>query len=872
MPPSIPLRTAFPFLKIPGSHLVSQVDGFLKSLALITAWITLAPAAAYSGVRYTGSSNFINYGTSKISYIGNSSPGTATLDDGTAVNDQGSYFQLGSLSTGSGTISISGAGSQWSFDGTTYSNYIGDAGIGFVDLSDYGKLISASSVHLAYSATGSGTLQVQTHAEFTSLDLVIGRAGNGAMDILSGGKVTTNRNATLSVYQGSKNASVQVSGAGSEWNGNGTLTLNTNSTLVIKDGGKATFTGEIKNQASLNGTTTVSVTGANSLLSTADKFTTSATDVITLAGGGKLRAASLRFYGTTLKIGTGSGVAPGTLDAASIEGLSTDRSTLEFNHNASDYAFARDNGSGIDLFYNLAVNILSGTTTLSGNSTYGGGTTISSGAKLILADSNGNGLSMSTSGSGYGNVTVNEGGTLQIGNGGITGTLWSNATIANSGTVIYDRSDLYYLVADLAGAGDLIVQGTGTLFLNGNKTYTGDTFLKSGVLQSTSTGALGDGGLISFEGGALAYSFIAAPDLSARFSQAAGQQYNLVLNGGGMTLGAALTSAGGSLSLTGGSFTLSAINTIDGGVTINGANVTVAAGASLAGSASSLTMDSGTLRLENTSQTIGALSGSGSSASIQFYNLTIWHTLTTNTDSDSSFAGQMTGPGHFVKAGNGSLTLSNTQNYGGSTTIRGGKLIVNGSIATSLLTTVEDGGTLSGSGTVGALNLTNGGILAPGNSPGKLTVGNTTWAGGGTYLWEINDATGTSTTNWDILTIQGTLTFTDSEENPFLIDIRSLTSVNESGQLVNFDASLDYIWQILSSTGSITNFDPAHFGFITTHFDNDLNGGAFSVSQQGNGLYLNFTAAVPEPRLWMLGLMGLVGAVLRRRRGVAVEG
>ena len=97
-------------------------------------------------------------------------------------------------------------------------------------------------------------------------------------------------------------------------------------------------------------------------------------------------------------------------------------------------------------------------------------------------------------------------------------------------------------------------------------------------------------------------------------------------------------------------------------------------------------------------------------------------------------------------SGTGTLTLTGASTYTGATTISNGTVRVNGSIANSA-TTVNSGGTLAGSGSVSTLTVNAGGTVAPGNSPGTLTAGNTTFASGGTYAFEINNATGTAGTN-----------------------------------------------------------------------------------------------------------------------------
>ena len=93
----------------------------------------------------------------------------------------------------------------------------------------------------------------------------------------------------------------------------------------------------------------------------------------------------------------------------------------------------------------------------------------------------------------------------------------------------------------------------------------------------------------------------------------------------------------------------------------------------------------------------------------------------------------------------GVLTLTNTNTYTGATTINGGTLAVNGSIATSSLTSVNNNGTLIGTGTVGNAQIASGGTFAPGaaGTPGTfMTVsGNLAFASGAIYLVQVNPAT-----------------------------------------------------------------------------------------------------------------------------------
>lgn len=106
------------------------------------------------------------------------------------------------------------------------------------------------------------------------------------------------------------------------------------------------------------------------------------------------------------------------------------------------------------------------------------------------------------------------------------------------------------------------------------------------------------------------------------------------------------------------------------------------------------------------------------------------------------------------KTGTSTWILTGTSAFSGVTNVFDGTLVVNGSLANSIVSV--DGGFLGGTGTVGGLIANNGGTVAPGNSIGTLNVaGNVIFNAGSAYQVEINAAgqsdkiaaTGTATLN-----------------------------------------------------------------------------------------------------------------------------
>lgn len=99
-----------------------------------------------------------------------------------------------------------------------------------------------------------------------------------------------------------------------------------------------------------------------------------------------------------------------------------------------------------------------------------------------------------------------------------------------------------------------------------------------------------------------------------------------------------------------------------------------------------------------------------------------------------TYGGSIEGNGR-VNIMSGDVILTGNSSNIGQTTVSGGSLAVNGSLAGPV--SVGAGGTLAGSGSVGSTTLASGSTLSPGNSIGTLTVnGDLTFAPGSAYRVE----------------------------------------------------------------------------------------------------------------------------------------
>ncbi|ASJ92090.1 autotransporter-associated beta strand repeat-containing protein [Porphyrobacter sp. CACIAM 03H1] len=124
-------------------------------------------------------------------------------------------------------------------------------------------------------------------------------------------------------------------------------------------------------------------------------------------------------------------------------------------------------------------------TTLSGNVSGNGSITKVGTGTFTLTGAN----------SAVGTTTIS-GGTLQIGNGGTTGSLCTG-NVVNNAALVFNRSNDLTVGNIISGTGTLTKQGAGVLTLTGANTYTGTTTINDGTLVIGTGGRLGSGNVVN---------------------------------------------------------------------------------------------------------------------------------------------------------------------------------------------------------------------------------------------------------------------------------------------------------------------------------------------------------------------------------------
>ncbi len=215
------------------------------------------------------------------------------------------------------------------------------------------------------------------------------------------------------------------------------VVLNAPTRLIVEGTDSGTQTGVVSGTGAMtkSGTGTLVLTGNNSY----SGGTTFLGGVLQVASDANLGAATggLTFNGGTLRLGAAFDLA--ATRAVRIDGSGGTVDTNGFN---TTIASGSTGTGGL-------TKAGAGTLTLTGNNTYMGGSTIATG-------------------------------TLQLGNGGTSGSIVGD--IVDNGALIFNRSGILALSGQISGAGTVDQNGSGTTVLTGLNSYTGTTTVNTGSL------------------------------------------------------------------------------------------------------------------------------------------------------------------------------------------------------------------------------------------------------------------------------------------------------------------------------------------------------------------------------------------------------
>ena len=405
-----------------------------------------------------------------------------------------------------------------------------------------------------------------------------------------------------------------------------------------------------------------------------------------------------------------------------------------------------------------------GTTFLTAANTYSGGTTIAGGSALIMGagatagsitgnvvDNGsfyiyrsdqltfsgaisgagflfqaGSGTIILTGANTYSNGTIISAGTLQIGNGGTSGSLGTGNVIDN-GALSFDRSNTLSFAGVISGSGSLAQIGSGTTILTGANTYGGGTTISAGTIEAA-TGAAFGSGKIALNGATILLDNNATVPNEIDINQPS----FIDVNGPNTaTINGALVGSSPFEKDGEGTLILNHDNraTYSGNISYYGTLVAGVTGAFGTGTVTAL--DATFVLADGTTDTAATV-----------LNDNLFVIVPAGTAEIAAPITESGGPWGLIKQGDGTLRLSASNGYSGPTTIEGGTLDVLGSIANSTVD-VGPGGVLGGAGTVGGIVAANLGSVRPDTPSSVLHVsGSVSFSPGSTYLVPVDAASG----------------------------------------------------------------------------------------------------------------------------------
>ena len=536
--------------------------------------------------------------------------------------------------------------------------------------------------------------------------------------------------------------------------------------------------------------------------------------------------------------------------------------SLAFNNTTTSYALT---GSGVIAGTTGLTKNGSGTASIATNNTYAGATAINAGSLNIQ---HANALGATTAG-----TTVASGAALEI-QGGITTaaealTLNGTGVTSTSGALRNVSGNNTYAGAISLATASTIYSETGTTLTTSGQFTLANTLTKTGGgtlrLTSYSGSTAAAASDIVINGGTVEFGsayFNASP-----FGYRA---LAITVNSGGIlrtsashALGGDNVDAGtsfGQIVANGGTIQFDGSQYVSAG-TVSGQGRIVLTGGTITGSGDMRML--GSTISTAASATTSTISGSGG-INLGFGGVT-FDVAEGAAAVDLQVSAVISSTNGVIKSGAGLAAFSGTNTYTGATTVSQGTLLINGSTAAGSTVGVAAGATLGGTGTIGgAVNVT--GVLSPGASIETLGTGTLSFANGSTLVHEL-DSSVSPTVGSDLVKVTGNLNLAGtvgiSLSDLAVTDVAF--NINDVFSLINYTGT----WNGgLFTLGGNELADDEVFIFGLNNWKisyDDLAGGLnYSGEHASGSSFVNLTV-VPEPRAALLGGLGLL-LLLRRRR------
>ncbi|MGC4031158.1 MAG: autotransporter-associated beta strand repeat-containing protein [Tepidisphaeraceae bacterium] len=409
--------------------------------------VYVAPAANLTIGSPGGSLGLVVNTTGNLNTVYNGSIGTGSLTINSNVSGTGGlnktgtgYLYLNGTNTFAGPLTLSA--------GQTYVTSVNALGNGGVNL---------SGGFLLYTGATDEVMSRPINTTSSASRIFVLTSNNSTLSINGGITATLGSGTQTLAFTGYSTGTVVFNG---NLRDNPNVATNTLAIYAnpISSGATYVFGGV----STYSGGTTIDPNGGTVAVASSTAFGSGDLTFIGTNAGGTFRSNDSTSYTIPNRVVFRAGTTIfGSATTGNLRFSSTAASTLP----ASRFITVQ-NTTEFDAAFNGAGSIYkngSGTLVLAGTNTYTGGTVVNAG-------------------------------TLQVGNGGTTGTLPTTGSITLDGTLAFNRSNTITQGVDFGpvianttlGYGYVNMVGTGKLVLSGNNTYSGATTITAGTVEATS--------------------------------------------------------------------------------------------------------------------------------------------------------------------------------------------------------------------------------------------------------------------------------------------------------------------------------------------------------------------------------------------------